>query len=219
MLEVVIVAILSYLVGSIPSALWAGKILRGIDIREHGSGNVGTTNTFRVLGWKAGVAVAAVDLWKGWFSAQYIAKIVPHNPEYHVLVSMVAGIIAVIGHLFPIYSGFKGGKGALTAGGVMLGVVPVSALLAIGTFLVILFTTRYASVASMLAAISFPFYAMLGLDKYTDDGPYILAAGIILPLFVVIKHRSNITRLLNGTESRLPPFFGKKADAPAEDAP
>jgi glycerol-3-phosphate acyltransferase PlsY len=215
--EVVIVAVLSYLTGSIPSALWAGRLTRGIDIREHGSGNVGTTNTFRVLGWKAGVAVAAVDLWKGWFSAQYIAKIVPHHPEYHVVVSMMAGIIAVIGHMFPLYSGFKGGKGALTAGGVMLGVVPISALLAIGTFLVLLFTTRYASVASMLAAMSFPLYALIGLDKSIHDGPYVLAAGIILPLFVVVKHRSNISRLIRGTESRLPPFFGRKSEPTPEE--
>lgn len=220
MLEYAIVAVISYLIGSIPTALWAGRIVRGIDIREYGSGNVGTTNTFRVLGWKAGVVVAAVDLWKGWFCANMVAKIVPHHPEYHVLVSMVAGLVAVIGHMYPLYSNFKGGKGALTAGGVMLGVVPISALFAISVFLIVLFTTRFASLASIVAVISFPIIVQFNLDKSVDDGPYILIAGVIIPVSVIIKHRSNIVRLFKGTENRLPPFFGKKeTPLPTEDTP
>ncbi len=209
MVEYIVVGIVSYLIGSIPSALWMGKITKGIDIREHGSGNVGTTNTFRVLGWKSGVVVAAIDLSKGWLASNMVAKIVPHG-EYYVLVSMTAGLIAVIGHMFPIYSSFRGGKGAITAGGVMLGVAPVSALLAMAVFLIVMFTTRYVSLASILAVLSYPVMLMFAFDKAVLAGPYLMIAGILIPLTVVIKHKDNIVRLLKGTENRIPPFFKSK---------
>lgn len=209
MVEYIVVGIVSYLIGSIPSALWMGKITKGIDIREHGSGNVGTTNTFRVLGWKSGVVVAVLDLSKGWVASNMVAKIVPHG-EYYVLVSMIAGLIAVIGHMFPIYSSFRGGKGAITAGGVMLGVAPVSALLAMAVFLIVMFTTRYVSLASILAVLSYPIILMFAFDKTVLAGPWLMIAGILIPLTVVIKHKDNIVRLFKGTESRIPPFFKSK---------
>lgn len=209
MLEYFIVAIVSYLIGSIPSALWMGKITRGIDIREHGSGNVGTTNTFRVLGWKSGVVVAIIDLGKGWIASNMVAKIVPHG-EYYVLVSMIAGLIAILGHMFPIYSQFRGGKGAITAGGVMLGVAPISALLAISVFLIVMFATRYVSLASVLAVISYPIILSFALDPAVSAGPYMMIAGFIVPATVIYKHKDNIRRLFNGTESRIPPFFKSK---------
>lgn len=209
MLEYIIVAIVSYLIGSIPSALWMGKLTRGIDIREHGSGNVGTTNTFRVLGWKSGVMVAAIDLGKGWLAANMVAKIVPHG-EHYVLVSMIAGLIAILGHMFPIYSQFRGGKGAITAGGVMLGVAPISALLAISVFLIVMFATRYVSLASVLAVISYPIILQFAFDPTVNAGPYLMIAGVVIPLTVVYKHKDNIGRLFKGTESRIPPFFKSK---------
>ncbi len=209
MFEFILVAVLSYLIGSIPSALWIGKLTKGIDIREHGSGNVGTTNTFRVLGWQSGVAVAILDLGKGWIASNQIAKLVPHG-EYYVLISMAAGLIAILGHMFPIYSQFRGGKGAITAGGVMLGVAPISALLAISVFLIVMFATRYVSLASVLAVISYPFILQFGFDKAINAGPYLYIAGILVPLTVVYKHKDNIRRLFKGTESRIPPIFKTK---------
>ncbi len=209
--ELLSVVVISYILGSIPSALWAGKLTRGIDIREHGSGNMGTTNTFRVLGWKAGAMVALIDLGKGWFSSNMVAKLVPHG-EYYVLISMTAGLCAILGHVFPLFAGFRGGKGAITAAGVMLGVAPVSTSWAIGVFLVTMFSSRYVSLASILAVISFPLvlYTRLWFLGHDVD-LYLRIAGIVIPLMVIIKHHSNIRRLLRGEESRLPAWGSKSA--------
>ncbi|MCH8496610.1 MAG: glycerol-3-phosphate 1-O-acyltransferase PlsY [Balneolales bacterium] len=220
-LIVIIVMFMSYLVGSIPTAVWAGKLTLGIDIREYGSGNAGATNSFRILGWKAGVLVSLVDIGKGFVAAFYISQLafvfdlMPDDVgiwNIEVLVKILAGMGAVIGHIYPIFAGFKGGKGAITAAGVLYGLEPLSITLALLVFLIVLFTTRYASMASMLSSVSYPiilislgyFCGLDGIDKS------LMVFSLMVPLFIISKHTSNIKRLREGTENRIQSFSPSK---------
>ena len=159
---------LSYLLGSVPSAVWAGRVTRGIDIREHGSGNAGATNTFRILGWKSGVVVSLLDLGKGYVAAAYIGGLAlrwSDLPAYAgswetaSLLGVSAGVAAVVGHMYPVWAGFRGGKGALTTAGMLYGLEPVSISLAMVVFFGVLATSRYVSLASMSAAVSYPVFS------------------------------------------------------------
>ncbi|HDI51207.1 MAG TPA: glycerol-3-phosphate 1-O-acyltransferase, partial [Bacteroidetes bacterium] len=158
MLTLIVIVLLSYLVGSIPTSIIVGKILRGIDIREYGSGNAGATNTFRVLGWKAGVFVIAVDIGKGVFATLVISKLnltgVPLLAS--TLLQIIAGVSAVCGHIWTVFAGFRGGKGVSTAAGMIIALYPIAFLICIAIFTIVLFTTRYVSVSSMIAAVSLP---------------------------------------------------------------
>ncbi len=215
MLSLVVILVLSYLVGSIPGSVWVGKWLYGLDIREHGSGNAGATNAFRVLGWKAGILATVVDLGKGLFAAGVIATIrldgLPSGLEFwqiETFVRLLAGFAAIIGHMFPIWAGFKGGKGVNTAAGVLFALSPVTMLIVIGVFAVVLFTSRYVSLASLLATVAFP--ATVAIRKYVFhvdslDGS-LLIISIVMMLAIVYAHRANIKRLVNGTESRIRTF-------------
>lgn len=212
MFAFIIICILAYLIGSIPSAVWVGKIYKGIDVRDHGSGNAGATNTFRVLGWQAGVVVSILDFIKGFTVTVYISKIgiylggLPEvfSGENEVVMRIIVGIIAVIGHTLPIWAQFRGGKGMLTAGGMLYGVEPISISLAITTFVLVLLISRYASLASISAAVIYPI--ILFIMKFAlgyEINPVILGFALLLCSFLIYKHRSNITRLLNGTESKI----------------
>ncbi|WP_457653532.1 glycerol-3-phosphate 1-O-acyltransferase PlsY [Rhodocaloribacter sp.] len=215
MLSLVVILVLSYLVGSIPGSVWVGKWLYGLDIREHGSGNAGATNAFRVLGWKAGMLATVVDLGKGLFAAGVIATIrldgLPSGLEFwqiETFVRLMAGFAAIIGHMFPIWAGFKGGKGVNTAAGVLFALSPVTMLIVIGVFALVLFTSRYVSLASLLATAAFP--ATVAIRKYVFhvdslDGS-LLIISIVMMLAIVYAHRANIKRLFNGTESRIRTF-------------
>lgn len=215
MLSLAVILVLSYLAGSIPGSVWVGRLFYGVDVRNHGSGNAGATNVFRVLGWKAGVLASIVDLGKGLLAAGVIATIrldsLPSGMEFwHIesFVRLLAGIAAIVGHMFPIWAKFKGGKGVNTAAGVLFALTPITMWIVIGVFVVVLISSRYVSLASMSAAISFP--TAVAIRKYlfgidTLDGS-ILVFGIIFALGILIAHRSNIKRLLNGSESRIRSF-------------
>lgn len=233
MLSFLLIIILSYLLGSIPSSVWVGKLVKGIDIREHGSGNAGATNTFRVLGWKAGVVVSLIDLAKGFTAAYYISQIGYHTggvlPQIVILdvawetdnfMRLIAGAAAVGGHMYPLYAKFKGGKGVITAAGMLYGLEPLSITLAITIFAIVLFTSRYVSLASILATSSYPLFLFLlkyGFHRPIDGSLIVISA--IVAGTIVIKHHSNIKRLINGTENRIRSFKPAKGRLNQEKNP
>lgn len=191
-----LVLIIAYLLGSIPSGLIAGKAFFGIDIREHGSGNLGATNSFRVLGKKAGAFVTAADILKGTAAASI--PIVFDDTGIHALL---AGLFAVIGHIFPVFAGFRGGKAVATSAGVLLAYSPLFFLLLALVFVIVLFATKYVSVASVTAAVTAFIYAVVH-TVYTQDIPF-LAVVTALAFFVIYRHRANMSRLRNGTEPKV----------------
>lgn len=221
-----IIGLLSYLIGAIPSSLWAGKLYKKIDLRNYGSGNLGATNTFRILGWKAGVVVGLIDFGKGFIAAFYISGIatgaiptVHSGWETEVFVQIYAGLMAVIGHMFSLFANFKGGKGVLTACGMLYAIEPISISLALLVFITVLFTSRYVSAASIISAIMYPIFLLLlryGFDYAIDGSLMVITA--ILAITIVVKHRSNIQRLLNGTENRIRSFSPAKGRINEEQA-
>ena len=203
---ILIVVLTAYLLGSIPSSVWIGKIFYGIDVREHGSGNAGTTNTIRILGYKAGIPVFIIDALKGWF-AVFLTKIVfgyfpsIEMPEY---MSLIAAVAVVLGHIFPVFAGFRGGKGVATLLGVGFGLIPIPALIALGIFMLVLLCFGYVSLASITAAVTLPFITYF----FVMPGKLLLLLlTIAVAVFIPITHRQNIKRLLNGTENK---FLKKK---------
>ena len=153
--NIVILCIAAYLIGSIPSSVWIGSWFYNIDIREHGSGNAGTTNTFRVLGTAPGIAVFIIDILKGWIAVNlihYLNALEPHTAQF-INIQLLLGGLAVFGHIFPIYVGFKGGKGVATLLGIVLAIHPFSALICLGIFTVVLIISKYVSLSSMTAGL------------------------------------------------------------------
>ncbi|KAB2331535.1 glycerol-3-phosphate 1-O-acyltransferase PlsY [Cytobacillus depressus] len=186
-----IIIVIAYLLGSIPSGLIIGKAFYGVDIREHGSGNLGGTNTFRTLGVKAGMAVTIADILKG--TAAVLLSILL-EPGIHPLI---AGIFAVIGHMYPIFAGFKGGKAVATSGGVLLGYAAPMFIIIILVFFACLYITKYVSLSSMLAALVSVIYACV-----IRDLPLIIVTSL-LAFFVIYRHRANIRRIVNKTEPKI----------------
>lgn len=215
MLATLTVLAISYLLGSIPSAIWVGKIFKGVDVREHGSGNAGTTNTFRVLGWPSGVTVFSLDFMKGfvasfWVSAlawgMFAGPLSPPNWEVDAFLKISCGFFAVLGHLFPIFANFKGGKGAATACGMLFGIEPISITISAIIFVVTILFTRYVSLASILGSFFYPISLLImryqfGMEKIVDGS--VLIFSIIVASGIIIKHKSNIQRLIAGTESKV----------------
>ncbi|WP_207436265.1 glycerol-3-phosphate 1-O-acyltransferase PlsY [Sabulibacter ruber] len=205
-MEVVIIGgiiLLAYLIGAIPTAVWVGKRFYGIDVRQHGSGNAGATNTFRVLGKKPGSIVMAVDIFKGWAATSLANLLVlwgAIDEDQLIMFKLILGVVAVIGHIFPVYVGFKGGKGVATLMGMVLAVHLPVALLCLGVFITVLMFTSYVSLSSMLAAIAFPLFLLLPMFK-TDD-TLLLIFGVFIAVMVVLTHKKNINRLLQGVESK-----------------
>ncbi|MEN9346297.1 MAG: acyltransferase [Bacteroidota bacterium] len=198
---ILIGVILSYLIGSMPTALWVGKAFYGVDIRAHGSGNSGATNTFRVLGKKAGSMVLFIDVLKGLTAAslvRYCYFLDPGSVRY-VNIQLLFGLVSVLGHIFPIYCQFKGGKGIATLLGMIIGIHYLSALACVILFIVVLFSTRYVSLSSMLAAIAFPLFAIV---IYKNEEPLFVAFGIAAAIMVILTHQKNIARLVEGTENK-----------------
>jgi glycerol-3-phosphate acyltransferase PlsY len=186
-----ILFIVAYLLGSIPSGLIVGKVGYGIDIREHGSGNLGGTNTFRTLGKKAGFIVTIADILKGTLAASLPVWFgIDINPLWF-------GIAAVIGHMYPVFANFRGGKAVATSAGVLLFCQPLVFLILLVVFLLLLFTTRYVSLSSMLTAITGIIAAL-----FVNDKPFLVAISL-LAIFVVYRHRANISRILNKTEPKV----------------
>lgn len=204
-------AIAAYLIGSISSAVWIGKAYYGIDVRQHGSGNSGATNTFRVLGKKPGTVVMLLDIFKGWTATSLAGFLVIFNviePEQLIVFQLIYGAFGVLGHIFPVYERFKGGKGVATLLGMMLAIEPVVALMCIAIFVIVLFTSKYVSLGSMIAALAFPL--LLLLPRFHPENPILIIFGFILFAVVVLTHRKNINRLLTGEESKANIKLGRK---------
>ncbi|WP_126247298.1 glycerol-3-phosphate 1-O-acyltransferase PlsY [Chitinophaga rhizosphaerae] len=199
--------ICAYLIGSFATAVWVSKGVFGIDIREHGSGNAGATNTFRVLGPKAGTFVMLVDMLKGVLAVR-LSYLMPHDSiEQLINLQVGLGLAAVVGHIFPIWAGFRGGKGIATLFGMVLAIQPLVALYCVGVFLMILFLTRYVSLSSILASIAFP---VLILFVFREEETYYRIFAIAVAVMVVLTHQKNIVRLLSGNESKVPLFKNRK---------
>ncbi len=206
MLDILLV-LLAYLLGSIPSAVWVSKRFYGMDIREHGSGNAGATNTFRVLGKNAGIIVMIFDILKGFLAVKLsIFSYYTWTSEPFVNLQVILGIAAVLGHIFPIWAGFRGGKGIATLFGMILGIQPLVAVSLIGVFMIMLFVTRYVSLSSISASIAFPLL-ILFIFREPELSYKIFAIGTAA--LVVLTHHKNIGRLLTGSESKVP-LFRKK---------
>ena len=193
----------SYLLGAIPTSYLAARLLAGIDLREHGSRNLGATNLYRVLGWRYAIPVGVLDAAKGLVPVLVFA---PRVSSSEVL-ALVFGLAAVVGHVFSVFVGFKGGKGVATAAGVMLGLTPAALGVAAGVWALLVYLTGYVSVGSIGAAAVFP-AAVYALDRPSQ--PVMLWLDIAVAAAIIWLHRSNIQRLLKGTENR----FGRRA-APA----
>ena len=204
MFSLILIILLAYLVGSFPTSIVVGRMTRRIDIREHGSKNAGGTNAFRVLGWKAGLFVAVVDILKGVLATLLIAKIRvdPLTLDYE-LVQIIAGTSAVIGHVWTVLAKFKGGKGVATGAGMIIALFPWASLICFIIFAALVLTTRYVSLGSIIATSSLPF-VLLTFDRMFGKSvsTSLLTFSILISCLIIFTHRSNIRRLLNGTENR-----------------
>ncbi|MDG1720267.1 MAG: glycerol-3-phosphate 1-O-acyltransferase PlsY [Bacteroidia bacterium] len=200
--------IIAYVIGSIPSSVWIGKSYFGKDVRDYGSGNAGATNTFRVLGTQAGIVVLLLDVLKGVTAASLILYIpsVSHGTDQYVNLQLLFGILAVVGHIFPVFENFNGGKGIATLFGMLIGIHYLLAVACVALFVVVLLLTRYVSLSSILATISFPIFTIYIFHR---DEPLLIAFGVAAALMVVITHKKNIVRLLNGEESKAKLFRSK----------
>ncbi len=202
MKELLLIA-LAYLIGSVPTAIWLSRIYFGVDIREYGSGNSGATNTFRVLGPKWGSIVMTIDILKGLLATSlYILLPYYLTSEWDRTNFMVGlGLAAVVGHIFPIWADFRGGKGVATLFGMILAIQPLVAACCVGVFILVLYLTRFVSLSSILASISF---AVFILFIFNEQEPLYRAFAIAVTLTVILTHQKNISRLLRGSESKVP---------------
>lgn len=213
------IILLSYLVGSIPTSIIVSKLTRGIDIRDYGSGNAGGTNVMRVLGWKQGVLVIVLDALKGVLAVIVIARLhygsMPFANETpfddFTLIQIIAGIAAVIGHVWTVFAGFRGGKGIATSLGMLLMITTVDMLVAVGVFIVVVSVSRYVSLGSIIAAIAVPLTLIIRENVFNVNIPNyntLLPFVILVSLLVIFTHRKNVVRLINGNEHKL--SFSKK---------
>ncbi|EMZ9017967.1 glycerol-3-phosphate 1-O-acyltransferase PlsY [Listeria monocytogenes] len=193
-INLILLSLLAYVIGSIPSGLWIGKIFYKKDIRDFGSGNLGATNSFRVLGIKAGSIVTVMDILKG-----TVATLLPFffqlNVDHHFW--LLTGAFAIIGHSFPLFAGFRGGKAVATSAGVILAYAPLLFVAALIVFLVTLKLSKYVSLSSMIGAL-----AALIISLFMGDWILIILVACIA-LFVIWRHRANITRIRNGEEPKI----------------
>ncbi len=192
---------IAYLLGSIPSSVWIGRTFYGVDVREHGSGNAGFTNTVRVLGWKAGLPVFLIDVLKGYIAVSLVRLGGEYIPGSITFINFQLGLgaVAVLGHIFPIYVGFKGGKGVATLLGLLLAIQPQVTLICLGIFVLIFFTTRYVSLSSMVAGLAFP---LLNIFVFHTTAISLIIFSMIVSILLLLTHQKNIERLLKKEESR-----------------
>lgn len=194
--------IFAYLVGSIPTAVWYGKIFHGVDVRQHGSGNAGATNSLRTLGKKAGIIVLIVDFLKGFLAVKAASLF---STETDSILPLIMGLAVIAGHIFPIFAQFRGGKGVATAMGVLVATFPWAALGCMVVFMIIVFATKYVSLGSILGALAFPIQLTFNLWNDNAD-KYAIGFAWLIFIILAVMHRQNIQRLLKGTESK----FGAK---------
>lgn len=196
--------IVAYLIGSIPTAVWVSKAFFGIDIREYGSGNSGATNTYRVLGPKWGTIVMIVDMLKA-IVAVKLAFLLPDsfdsNDIYLVNLQLGLGLSAVLGHIFPLWADFRGGKGVATLFGMVLGIQPNVALCCVGVFILVLYLTRWVSLSSILASVAFPVFILV---IFNEPEKLYRVFAITVALLVLLTHQKNIGRLIKGSENKVP---------------
>ncbi|MEE4116137.1 MAG: glycerol-3-phosphate 1-O-acyltransferase PlsY [Marinilabiliaceae bacterium] len=205
---VLLTCLSAYALGSVTTSVWAGKIFHGVDVREHGSGNAGATNTIRVLGWWTGIPVLIIDIAKGWLAAilPVLFSIAEPGSPAEIQLQILAGIIAITGHIFPVFAGFRGGKGVATTFGVLLAISPFVTISCLVVFLVVLLITGYVSVSSMSAGISFPVFVF----ALYDSSPLVLNIfSVLIAVAILFTHRSNIRKLRKGEENR---FIWKRRD-------
>jgi glycerol-3-phosphate acyltransferase PlsY len=209
LLNIFIVYLIAYLLGSIPASVWIGKKFHNIDVREHGSGNAGTTNTIRVLGWKTGIPVLIIDLGKGWLATMMPVFFNLAEPGSAAITNfqVLAGMTAIVGHIFPLFAGFRGGKGVATVFGALLALQPLLTISCFGVFLIVLFLTGIVSVSSMSAGVAFPLLLFL---VFHDNSFFFQVFSILIAIALLVTHRKNIGRLIRGEESKLINFRKKK---------
>jgi len=199
----------AYLLGSIATSVWIGRFFYGIDIRDYGSGNAGATNVFRVLGKKAGIPTMIIDMAKGWAAvklALFFSESLIIGSNGYINLQLALGAGAVLGHLFPIFAQFRGGKGVATLFGIGLAIHPLATLLAFSVFVVVLITTRFVSLGSMLAGVTFP---VLIIYVFKESSPSLIIFSFFVAAGLIYTHRKNIIRLLKKEESKAN-IFGKR---------
>ncbi len=222
MINLAIVIVLSYIVGSIPTSIIASKLLHGMDIRQHGSGNAGGTNVMRVLGWKIGLAVILFDLFKGVAATMFVARLFwdPSLPfqnrtpfEDFTVVQIICGVAAILGHVWTLFAGFRGGKGVATGAGMLLALAPIEFAVAVVIFAAVFSSSRYVSLGSIAGAVAFPLTMFFreNVFKVEIHGYHTLIFFAIgTSLLLIYTHRENIKRLLRGTENKLTSFRGSR---------
>ncbi len=204
-MNIIIALLTAYILGSIPTSYIMGKLIKGIDIRDFGSGNVGATNALRILGTKVGVFTLIIDIGKG-FIAVTIARFIIEDPAD--LIMILTGLFAILGHIFTIFLKFKGGKGVATSAGVFIALVPIPVALALFVFVFTVWLSRFVSLGSILAALTL-FISELVMNiciSFTELEFLIFT--FIIALFIIIRHKANIQRLINGNENKI--SFKKK---------
>lgn len=194
------IGILAYLLGSIPSSVWMGRALKGLDLREHGSGNAGATNAFRVLGKPIGTMVLLADMGKAFLavSLSYLQQEILPGSESWMILRIGLGLLAVVGHIFPIFAGFRGGKGVAAMAGIGLALHPFAALAAMGVYLLVFLVSRLSALGSLSAVISYPIWMIF---VFQTEFLSLRIFSIFVPVLVIITHRANISRLIRGKET------------------
>ena len=205
-----ILIFIGYILGSIPSAVWVGKLFHGIDIREHGSKNAGATNTFRVFGNKSGTIVLAMDILKG-YAAASTPLILSHMyigfKDEVLILQLTASFCAIIGHVFPVLAKFKGGKGVASTLGIIIAINPETAFICLGCFILVFAVWKYVSLGAIVASVLFPFVSYFFM---LEDARIMIIFSIVISLIVLFSHRKNIQRLLRGEENKMN-FLRRKA--------
>jgi glycerol-3-phosphate acyltransferase PlsY len=189
--------ILSYLIGALPSSVWIGQRFYDTDVREHGSGNAGATNTFRVLGKRAGIIVLILDIFKAWLAITVLSDFAGNKS---IEFQLALGLVAVLGHIFPIYIGFRGGKGIASLLGVIIAIHPMAALLSMGIFIFTIIISRFVSLSSMIAACAFP---VLLFYYFEETNHSLIIFSIMVAVLVIFTHKKNIERLYKNEESKV----------------
>jgi glycerol-3-phosphate acyltransferase PlsY len=201
-MDFVLFGLIAYLLGSIPTAVWVGKSYYGIDVRAHGSKNAGATNTFRVLGKKPGIVVLSIDVLKGATAVLLPYLFLRDTIEYERLIQiqLLTAILAILGHVFPLFANFKGGKGVATSLGIIIGIHPPAAGICLGVFLIVFILSKYVSLGAIITAISFP---LLIIFLFHVESIWLRGFSILLGSVVVLTHKKNILRLVKGEESKM----------------
>jgi glycerol-3-phosphate acyltransferase PlsY len=201
---------LGYILGSIPTAVWVGKAFHNLDIREHGSKNAGATNTFRVLGKRYGWLVLFIDVSKGVLAAclpHFFADMLVGYKDEFLILQLCGAFSAVVGHVFPLFANFRGGKGVATSLGIVIGINPYAAMVCLAIFLVVFLSSRYVSLGAIISALCFPFISYFMIN---EDARIMIVFTVVLGVMVILAHRKNIDRLWKGEENKMN-LFAKKA--------